>query len=137
MTKPKQHGDTPPNFSIPVRRHSGETIRSPMQAGRPLIAPSRHQRRANQQNEPQRDQREGKRTLADTITDTTPPTISSLTLPGTVNLNATNPVVSFSASATDDVSGVNSVVVFFDKAFSVKDASGNSFTEQGVSSKKC
>lgn len=32
-TTPKQHGDTPPNLSVPVYRHSSETVRSPKDQG--------------------------------------------------------------------------------------------------------
>jgi len=33
MTTPKPHFDTPPNLSVPVYRHSSETVRSPKDSG--------------------------------------------------------------------------------------------------------
>jgi hypothetical protein len=30
---PRQRGDTPPNLSVPVYRHSSETVRAPNDAG--------------------------------------------------------------------------------------------------------
>jgi hypothetical protein len=53
------------------------------------------------------------------MADTTPPTLNSLTLPGTVDLSGASPVVTIGVAASDDLSGVDSVVVFFDKALSV------------------
>jgi hypothetical protein len=56
------------------------------------------------------------------MSDTTPPTLVGLTLPGAVNLSGPTPSATFTATATDDLSGVNSVVIFFDKAISITDA---------------
>ena len=33
MTTPKTHQDTPSNLSVPVYRHSSETVRSPKDSG--------------------------------------------------------------------------------------------------------
>src|SRR6266478_8871846 len=63
--------------------------------------------------------------------DTSPPILTGLNLPESVNLNSSNPSATFTVAATDDISGVNSVVVFLDKAISATDASGNVLTLQG------
>jgi hypothetical protein len=65
------------------------------------------------------------------MSDTASPILTPLTTPGTVNLSAANPSATFTVAATDDVSGVNSVVIFFDRAISYTNASGNVYTGQG------
>ena len=47
--------------------------------------------------------------------DTTAPTLTSLTFPATINLSSGNQSVSFAAHAEDSGSGVESVIVWFDK----------------------
>ena len=59
------------------------------------------------------------------MADSTPPIPGSMTLPGTVNLAGPNPSATFTLTATDDMSGVHSVVIFFDKAISYLDTQGN------------
>src|SRR5947199_315076 len=67
------------------------------------------------------------------MSDTAPPTLASLTVPGAVNLNVPNPSATFSLAATDDSSGVNQAVIFFDHAISTKDSQGNVSTVSGIS----
>ena len=69
-------------------------------------------------------------TLTGGTPDTTLPTLNSLTLPGTVDLSGASPVVTIGVAASDDLSGVNSVVVFLDKALSV-DINGSPTDQQG------
>ncbi len=54
-------------------------------------------------------------------------------LPATVDLNGPNPSATFTVTATDDMSGVQSVVIFFDKAISYLDGQGNVQIASGVS----
>ncbi len=49
--------------------------------------------------------------------DTTPPVLTSLVIPASVDLSTTNPELIIKAEATDDNSGVKNVVVYFDKTF--------------------
>jgi hypothetical protein len=55
-------------------------------------------------------------TLVGSVADTTPPNLTSLTFPTTVDLSAGNKAVKFSATGTDDSSGIDEVVVWFDKS---------------------
>jgi hypothetical protein len=54
-------------------------------------------------------------TVQGSVADTTSPNLTSLTFPSIVDLSAGNKAVTFSATATDDATGVSQVVVWFDK----------------------
>jgi hypothetical protein len=64
------------------------------------------------------------------LADTTPPTLTSLSLPTNVNLSVANPTATFTVDATDDLSGVNSVVIFLDRGLSITQF-GNTSVQQG------
>src|SRR5207302_693042 len=55
-------------------------------------------------------------TVQGSVADTTPPNLTSLTFPSLVDLSGGNKPVTFSATATDDTSGVNQVIFWFDKS---------------------
>src|SRR4051794_267995 len=69
--------------------------------------------------------------MAGQVTDTTPPVLTGLTLPGVVNLSAPNPSAAFTLTATDDLTGVNSAVIFFDRAISYLDSQNTVQTASG------
>jgi hypothetical protein len=52
------------------------------------------------------------------MSDTTAPTPTSLTLPGTVNVGGSGQAVTFTLGALDDLSGVNQASIFFDRQIS-------------------
>ena len=58
------------------------------------------------------------------MTDTTPPRLSTLAFPRTVNLSSGSQNITFGASATDDSSGIDYVVVSFNRSFA---SAGGSF----------
>jgi hypothetical protein len=65
------------------------------------------------------------------MTDTSPPRLTSLSFPAAVDLSAGSKTVTFTAGATDDSSGVDYVIIYFDKTFSSSGSAVYMFSGSG------
>jgi hypothetical protein len=66
------------------------------------------------------------------MTDTTAPTPTLLTLPGTVNVSGSGQAATITLRASDDLSGVNQASIFFDRQISYV-SNGTTYTAGGFS----
>jgi uncharacterized repeat protein (TIGR02059 family) len=75
-------------------------------------------------------------TAFEVVKDTTAPTLTSLTLPSTIDVTSSKQDATFSAKAADDGTGVSSIYVYLDKNLAVSGTSTNSFYFSGASGTK-
>ncbi len=75
-------------------------------------------------------------TAFEVVKDTTAPTLTSLTLPSTIDVTSSKQDATFSAKAADDGTEVSSIYVYLDKNLAVSGTSTNSFYFSGASGTK-